>query len=249
MNFFSLYKRKFLYEIKKKINIDAETDFKNKKLEHIFSHYCTDKASTYNQNRKKGHGFTKYYEDHLSKYKNKKINILEIGSYSGASAAAFSKYFPESTIYCLDVNISNFKYYSKKINVFGLDISQKKMINKFYNKIKITESDKFFDIIIDDGSHKLSDILIAFKYLFKNLNNSGVYVIEDFKFPNYFDHLKDIKHVKIDTLIDNLNKKIFFESKIIDKNFQIELHQLIRKIRTYKGNSEHSDIAFMEKNV
>ena len=54
---------------------------------------------------------------------------------------------------------------------------------------------------------------------------------------------------KIDTLINNLNKKIFFESKIIDKNFQIELHQLIRKIRTYKGNSEHSDIAFMEKNV
>ena len=48
---------------------------------------------------------------------------------------------------------------------------------------------KIFDIIIDDGSHKnLSDILFSIKYLFKILNKKGVYIIEDFKFPNYYKY-------------------------------------------------------------
>ena len=73
-----------------------------------------------------GHGFSKFYENHLEIFKNKKIKILEIGSYSGASAAAFVKYFPNSEIYCLDINLLNFKYSSKKIYPFGIRFFNKK---------------------------------------------------------------------------------------------------------------------------
>ena len=80
--------------------------------------------------KKQGHGFSKFYEKKLINFKNKKINILEIGSYAGASAAAFVKYFPNSNIFCFDVNISNFKYRSKKIHVFGFDINNEKKLKK-----------------------------------------------------------------------------------------------------------------------
>tara|TARA_B100000965_G_C19595472_1_gene759990 strand:- start:2956 stop:3708 length:753 start_codon:yes stop_codon:yes gene_type:complete len=248
LNFLSLYKRKFLYKIKKKINIDEQT-FHNQNLEKIFSYYGTDKASTFNDGNNKGHGFTKFYEEHFFKLRNKEINILEVGSYSGASAAAFSKYFPNSKVFCLDVNISNFKYSSKKIKVFGLDVSQKKMIDEFFKEIKVERSDNFFDIIIDDGSHKLGDILITFKYLFDNLRKNGFYVIEDYKFPNYFKHLDDIAHDKIDLMIDNLKNKKIFNSNILDESFQKKLHNSIKNISVHQGNSEHSNIAFIEKNV
>ena len=42
-----------------------------------------------------------------------------------------------------------------------------------------------FDLIIDDGSHNLSDILISIKIFFKHLKQKGLYIIEDFKYPNY----------------------------------------------------------------
>ena len=110
MNFFSLYKRFFLYKIKKKINIDLEESYQNKSLEDLFLHYGTDKANLRKNGKEKGHGYAKYYEKHLKSFKKENINILEIGSYSGASASSFAKYFFKSKIFCIDVNISNFKY-------------------------------------------------------------------------------------------------------------------------------------------
>jgi len=249
LNFLSLYKRKLLYKLRKKINIDEHDTFHNHNLEKIFSFYGTDKASSFNNGKNKGHGFSKFYEEQLLSLREKKINILEIGSYSGASAAAFSKYFPNSKIFCLDVNISNFKYCSNKIEVFGLDVSQKKMINKFFKEIKVERSDNIFDIIIDDGSHKLSDMLIAFKYFFNNLRKNGFYIIEDYKFPNYFKHLDDIQHDKLDVVMNNLKNKKIFNSKIFDESFQRKLHNSIKKISLHQGNSEYSNIAFIQKNV
>ena len=93
LNFFSLFKRNFLYKIKKKINIDLEK-INKKSLDELFSHYDTDKANFISSKKEKGHGFSKFYEIHLNSFKEKKIKILEIGSYSGAAAAAFVKYFP-----------------------------------------------------------------------------------------------------------------------------------------------------------
>ncbi len=246
MNFLSLIKRKFLFTIKKKINIDLENNPSSSDLESLFIHYGTDKAENWKHNQK-GHGYTKFYENHLNNLREKKINILEIGSYSGGSAAAFSKYFKNSKIFCLDVNISNFKYYSKKINVFGLDISNINMVEKFLKKNHIQKNEQFFDIIIDDGSHKLSDILFTFKTFFKYLKKSGFYIIEDYKFPNYFEHLNDINDIKINELIDCLEKKKNFNSSIIPLIEQKFIFDNLDKIFYYKGTLSNSDICFIKK--
>ena len=148
----------------------------------------------------------------------------------------------------MDVNISNFKYSSNRIKVFGLDVTNQNMVDNFFKKINISEKEKFFDIIIDDGSHKLSDILLSFKFLFKNLKKDGFYIIEDYKFPNYFQHLNDVKHIKIDEMLKNIKEKNFFDSEFIEKKTQNFL-SLNTEIFTYKGNLNHSDIVFIMKNV
>ena len=122
MNFFSLFKRNIIYQKKKKTSIDND-NLNKKSLDELFHHYGSDKADIFKKRNSKGHGYSKFYSKYLDNLKNKNINILEIGSYAGASAAAFTQYFPKAKIFCFDINISNFEYQSKKIYVHGIDIN------------------------------------------------------------------------------------------------------------------------------
>ena len=246
MNFFSLFKRNLIYKLKKKISIDNDNININS-LDGLFYHYGSDKADIFKKTENKGHGYSKFYKKKLEYLKNQKINILEIGSYAGASAAAFVKYLPESNIFCFDINISNFEYKSKKIHVFGIDINNRKKTIKTIDKIADRFKIKAFDIIIDDGSHNLSDILFALKFFFKYLKNKGLYIIEDFKHPNYYPYNRNINHILVDELFKNLEKKNTFNSNMFTKNEQINFMDMIDKIEIYKGNLNDSDISFITK--
>ena len=246
MNFFSLLKRNIIFKLKKKISIDND-NITFKSLDHLFHEYGSDKANIFKINQKPGHGYSIYYEKKLNQYKDKNLNILEIGSYSGASAAALIKYLPKSKVYCFDINISNFKYKSKNINVYGIDINNQKKVLKTLSKIFLEQNFKQFDLIIDDGSHNLSDILISLKFFFKYVKNKGLYIIEDYKHPNYYKYNRNIDHLLIDQIFANLNKKKFFTSNIFNNDDQRELINSIKMIETFKGNLNDSDISFITK--
>ncbi len=246
MNFFSLLKRKIIYKIKKKINIDKEL-LKNKSLDELFHHYGSDKANIFKLSGDHGHGFSKFYSRKLKEFEDKKINILEIGSYAGASAAALNKYFPLSQIFCFDINISKFKFTSKKIHVFGLDINNLSKVKKNLRKINEKYKVNNFDLIIDDGSHDLKDILVNLKTFFKYLKKNGLYVIEDFKHPNYYIRNRNIEHILIDELIKNLENKFISNSTILTEEDQDFLIKNINSIEIFKGNLEDSDICFIKK--
>jgi predicted O-methyltransferase YrrM len=246
LNFFSLFKRNLIYKFKKKKKIDKDS-FPEKDLDQLFFYYGSDKADFFQNKNRKGHGFSKFYEKQLAIYKSKPLNILEIGSYAGASAAAFSKYFNNSKIFCFDINISNFKYNSNNINVYGLDIRNEKKVSKILDKIFKENSFEKFDIIIDDGSHYLSDILFALNFFFKFVNQGGTYVIEDFKHPNYYKYNLDIKDIFVDTLISKILKKEYFNSEFIKKENQKYIFSEVKEVVSYKGNLEDSDICFIQK--
>ena len=246
MNFFSLFKRNLIFKFKKKIIIDSDK-IKSDSLDYLFHEYGSDKANIFKFNQQPGHGYSVYYEKKLETYKNKNLNILEIGSYAGASAAAFTKYLPKSKVYCFDVNISNFKYKSENIHVYGIDINNKKKVIKTLNKIFSEQNFNQFDLIIDDGSHNLSDILISLKFYFKYVKKNGLYVIEDYKYPNYYKNNRNIDHVLVDQVFVNLNNKKSFTSNIFNDDDQKELVSSIKKIETYKGNLNDSDISFITK--
>tara|TARA_X000001036_G_scaffold263418_1_gene244846 strand:- start:1084 stop:1827 length:744 start_codon:yes stop_codon:yes gene_type:complete len=246
LNFFSLFKRKILYKIKKKINIDRD-EVSKKTLDQLFYYYGSDKADIFRHTQEKGHGYSNFYSQNLESFKKKELKILEIGSYSGASAAAFKKYLPNSSIYCFDINISKFDYASKNIHVYGLDINNENELKKILRKITKENELNYFDLIIDDGSHYLKDILFSLKTLFRYLKNEGIYIIEDFKYPNYYDYNRDVDDILVDEMLACLKEKKFFKSNIIKKTDQIYLFDNINKINCYKGNLKDSDICFLKK--
>ena len=246
MNFFSLFKRKIIYNFKKKILIDND-NFEDKSLDFLLNYYGSDKANIFKHTNARGHGYSIFYNDKLKELKNKKIYILEIGSFSGASAAAFIKYFPNSKVFCFDVNISNFTYKSKNIHVYGLNINNKKKVVKKIHQIFKENKFEKFDLIIDDGSHYLSDILFSVSTFFKYLKEKGLFIIEDFKHPNYYNYNRDVDDILIDDLLDKLKKKILFKSSIIDPESQKYLIETISQIESYKGNLADSDICFIKK--
>ena len=71
-----------------------------------------------------------------------------------------------------------------------------------------------FDIIIDDGSHQISDQQITFGNFFHLLNSSGLYVIEDI-YPqhNYPEEFKSLFKVHDLRYIKNRGDDIIFEYK------------------------------------
>ena len=83
-----------------------------------------------------------------------------------------------------------------------------KKVEKTLKKIVSQNNNELFDLIIDDGSHNLSDILNTFKNLFKYLNKKGFYIIEDYMFPNYYEYNRDVKDVFVDKMISYLKKNI-----------------------------------------
>ena len=238
MNFFSLFKRNLIFNFKNKISIDKDKFPKNVSLDKLFKYYDTDKSSA-------KHGFTKFYTKHFNKFLDKKINFLEIGSATGASASSFIKYFKNSLAFCLDINLTLVKFTSKKINYYGIDSSNKKSLLKTLDKIYSSNSIKKFDFIIDDGSHILSDQLLSLNFLLKYIKKGGYYVIEDYKFPNYFKRCNDVNDIKIDLLIKKIKLRKKITSKILDQNAIITLYN--SKIFIYKGKSKFSDILFIKK--
>ena len=103
------------------------------------------------------------------------------------------------------------------------------------------------DIIIDDGSHYLSDILFSLNFFFKLLNQGGTYIIEDFKHPNYYKYNLDIQDIFVDDLLSKILKKEYFNSGIIKKESQKYIFSEVKDIFSYKGNLEDSDICFIQK--
>ena len=249
MNIFRQFKRYLIYKLKLKTNIDGDLHEGNVGLDKLFRYYNSDKGVSYiNSSHKlvRGHNYSNFYEKHFEKIKNKKINILEIGVFSGASSSAFATYFKNATIYCIDINLTSFKYKSKKFKIFGLDVSNKKMLNNFLKKNNI--EDEYFDIIIDDASHRQSDQIRSLFFFYKHLRSKGIYVIEEFKFPNKYPHLNDYKNeYKTDEVLDFINNEKVFKSNLVEKESISNLIKNLKKISIYKGHHLDSDIAFIEK--
>ena len=165
MNFFSLFKRNLIYKFKKKIKIDND-NFQFNSIDDLFYYYGSDKSDKIKISDSPGHGYSKFYAKYLENLKNKKNNILEIGSFAGASAASFAKYLPGSKIFCFDINVSNFNFVSKDIHVYGINVANVEKTEEVLKKIFKNYNFELFDIIVDDGSHNLSDMLTSFSTFF-----------------------------------------------------------------------------------
>lgn len=112
------------------------------------------------------------YAFHLNQFIDKPINLLEIGIGQGGSLEMWKNYFKNGNIYGLDCKTECKNYESERVHVFIGNQANINTLEKLIKKIS-------FDIIIDDGGHKMIEQLISFNILFPSLNNGGIYIVED----------------------------------------------------------------------
>jgi len=128
------------------------------------------------------HGFTEIYEHIFHPLKNKSIKILEIGIGKGGSLALWQEYFPDANIYGIDINDRS-HLNSARIHTFVADQADRDQLKSFISKYG-----GGFDIIIDDGGHKMEQQQISLGCLFTYVKQGGYYIIEDVhtSFPDLY---------------------------------------------------------------
>ena len=151
------------------------------KLQEIFEKYkgqpktfIDDMAAEWGGDKGSAHSYIDSYEKYFSPFKNKKLNLLEIGVMYGSSVKMWKEYFENGNIYGMDIRPHCTKYSEDRIKIFLNDATNKKSTEN----LLLTESLKF-DLIIDDGSHRIQDQVDTLEILWPFLNVGGVYVIED----------------------------------------------------------------------
>ena len=163
------------------------------------------------------HNYTKLYDHMFSYFRHEKLNILEIGVGSlnpsipcnmssgelgkiykpGASIRGWTEYFPNSQVYCCDIDLDILNFDDERIHPFFFH-----QTNVYIMKSVTTNGilkDVKFDIIIDDGLNIFSVNCNVMKYLLPKLNPGGYYIIEDIINDKY-----DYKNIDFG-LINGLN--------------------------------------------
>ena len=245
----------FIYKIfsEKKINLEnleiSDSNLLNLTLNDLFEYFNSDKGNfflnQYTRSRKKdkiqGHQYAFFYDKYFKDIKNNQLNILELGSFKGGAAAAFSFFFKNSKIYSGDLYPDIFNFYSKRIINFKIDTSSEESINKFVEKVNLK-----YDIVIEDAGHFLKDQIISLFLLFKTLKPKGIFVIEELDFPdtrqdmNIYNEKPTLRQI----LNCVINKQDFF-SKYIKNSDKEYFLKNFNSIEIFKGRI--NEIAFINK--
>ena len=114
---------------------------------------------------------SEFYSERLEEYRSRPIKILEIGVLHGNSLLLFNEYFDNAQLYGLDCGELWKGRLPDDIKVFQGRQSDVGVLWDIY------EEAGTFDIIIDDGSHLVKDIIASFEF-FKDKFNC-LYIIED----------------------------------------------------------------------
>ena len=116
------------------------------------------------------------YQRVLDKYRHAPVRLLEIGIQNGGSLEIWSEYFREAiAIVGCDINpaCAQLRYGDQRVHVVVANA------NSDEGEQAIVAHAPGFEIIIDDGSHRSSDIIRSFVRYFPRLECGGVFIIED----------------------------------------------------------------------
>jgi len=95
---------------------------------------------------------------------------LEIGVLHGYSMEMWLEFFPKATIYGMDIELPN-HLKDKRLKLIKGDATKASDIDQIRSS--------YYDVIIDDGSHKPHDQCFAFSALSSRLKPGGFYFVED----------------------------------------------------------------------
>lgn len=140
------------------------------------------------------HHYLDFYQDQLPD-QSFKGRLLEIGVMDGLSMKMWRDYYPDAEIVGIDIKDMSMFHNSdwqvpESVKLLTLDGTKAKDMKPL----------GMFDIIIDDGSHYMSQQQKSFELLYySQLSKDGIYIIEDL-WTSYIGFYQDAKITTVDYL-------------------------------------------------
>jgi len=191
-------------------------------LEIIARKTGTDKR-TNDEGQNIYHGYTDTYYKLFANEKYEYQDVCEIGVQSGASHLMWEEFFPNATIYGIDLGTDPlYKNVSRnRIKVLIADQSDENTILEYFKNIT-------FNVVIDVGSHLCKHHQQTFRFLWPKVKSGGYYIIEDLDtcYNRNFRETDDMSSTTIYWLQSTMQNQPY--SQYIS---QIELKSIMQEIR------------------
>jgi len=181
-----------------------KTDKVNSSHTHLNQNYC--------------HIYQRYFNEIRMEVKT----FIEIGVLQGRSLLMWEEYFPNATIYGIDINPNVKSFERGRVKILVGDQNNPDFLKK-------VEDIGEYDILLDDGSHIIRHQINSFNTLFKNCKS--YYIIEDLRcsyeeLHNRHDHRKIWSGAKFNDPSDDLkNYRKDMNNFLFDNIKQLDLHK------------------------
>ena len=123
------------------------------------------------------------YETWFSKFRDQSPRILEIGVQNGGSAQMWLEYFgPGTKVAGVDIDPRCKQHAADNIEIIISNQGSSAFWNNFFK-----EHTEPFDIIIDDGGHRMQEMILTFSVANTHVKDNGIYLVEDLH-TAYWNH-------------------------------------------------------------
>ncbi len=114
------------------------------------------------------------YERHFKTFVYRPVTFMEIGCGRGGSLPMWKRYFgPHARIIGVDVNPDCKTFEEDQVEVHIGRQQDVQFLQSVIDEVGIP------DIVLDDGSHVMSDITSTFQFLYPRMAKNGIYMVED----------------------------------------------------------------------
>lgn len=172
-------------------------------LEQLVDNSKTDKNTL--------HSYLGLYQKLLISKKETARNVLEVGIFNGGSIKLWHDFFPNATIYGLDI-IPIKNLWSEIKNKQRIKLGRYDAYDNDFFKTHFLDKNIKFDFMLDDGPHTLESMIQFIKLYSQIMTDDGILIIEDVQSWDWIDILKnevpeDLKQfIKIYDLRPNKNR-------------------------------------------
>jgi cephalosporin hydroxylase len=151
-------------------------------LEQLVDNSKTDKNTL--------HSYLGLYQKLLISKKETAQNVLEVGIFNGGSIKLWHDFFPNATIYGLDI-IPIKNLWSEIKNKQRIKLGRYDAYDNDFFKTHFLDKNIKFDFMLDDGPHTLESMIQFIKLYSQIMTDDGILIIEDVQSWDWIDMLKN----------------------------------------------------------
>jgi predicted O-methyltransferase YrrM len=194
--------------------------------------YLTDKVDI--NHTYKGITYLDIYQRYMGTSRLQVKTFVEIGVCGGHSLRMWKEYFPNATIYGIDIDPSCRQHAEERIEIIIGDQNDDNFLKSLAEKFKDS-----IDILLDDGSHITKHQIKTYSYLYPCIKSGGLFIIEDLA-NSYEEWVNDIN--LRDIWPGMIYNKSDDELKNYREDFNTFINSVVKKLDLNKLNKEDTHL-------